>query len=929
MNKIKFIFLLLFTSISILLSGQNATISGLMIDKSNNEVIFDGAIKALNTEFGTLTNMEGGYTLSLPAGKYTIEASYITYTTQTVEVDLKSGREYTLDFSMVSNEEVLQTVVVSAQISNQSATGLLNLTQRSPTIMTGISQEDIRRTPDRTTSDVLKRISGTSIQDNRFVIIRGLSDRYVANLINGMSLPSTEPDRRGFAFDIFPSTLLDNLLVIKTANPNLPGDFAGGIIQLNTREIPEKSFFSLSLGTGMNSQSTFRPYLTYGGGSTDWLATDDGTRSLPIGTPNVDTMKVRLNNIRTRIPISRTFKNTFGYELRNSMPMIYNLQLSGGLKTKISDDGDFGMIAALTYNNGNKLVDVERKDFNFGDPTALYIYEDSQYVNNVSLGAMLNLNLAPNARNRISLNNVFTKTAEDAFITRDGLNQAEQRFERANSMQYTETTFWSTQLQGEHRFVSNSNFNWGLNIAKVWRDVPDLRRMFYTRNVPVDSTDITVFQAYVPFGQASPNYAGRFYSNQREDFFGLDAKYEKPYGKESRNKFSIGMNFQNKKRYFNARVLGYVVSNFAIFDYSLLSEPQNTIFDSTNIQENGFRMSEITNPSDSYTAGSILFAPFVMIDQNIGKKFRITGGLRFELYQQRLNSTNFGGTPIKVDSLFADLLPSVNLSYSLNEKSKLRFSVSRTVNRPNFRELAPFSFYDFNLSAGVVGNDTITPSNIWNYDLRWEIFPKPNQMFAVTAFYKQFKNPIEQFTDAGTGGTTRQFTFANVPEAFDLGIEFESRYNYSLNEDNVMNLNVNAAYVFSRVDVSGIPNAIGNDRPLQGQSPYVVNLGLGYQNNKLGLGANLSYNQIGRRIWQVGYVGYLDVWESSRPVFDLQLTKRFAKNGEIKLNVSDILNQRLNFYQDIDESGGFNEGDNPIQSFRFGTNVSLNVSYKF
>ncbi|NBO23102.1 TonB-dependent receptor, partial [bacterium] len=450
----------------------------------------------------------------------------------------------------------------------------------------------------------------------------------------------------------------------------------------------------------------------------------------------------------------------------------------------------------------------------------------------------------------------------------------------------------------------------------------------YTRNFPVDSSDITVFQAYVPFGAASPSYAGRFYSNQNERIFGLTVDFERPYGKS--NSLRLGMNLQTKNRGFNARVLGYVISNFQQFDYDLLLQPQSTIFDTSHINEQGFRMSEITNPSDSYRANSFLFAPYVMLDQYIGNKFRITGGLRFELYRQKLLSTNFGGTPIKVDSLFSDFLPSINLAYSLGDHQKIRLSVSRTVNRPNFRELAPFTFFDFNLSAGIVGNDTITPSKIWNMDLRYEIFPGANQMLSVTAFYKQFKSPIEQFSDAGTGGTSRQFTFANVPEALDLGVELEARFRFPINQNNLLFLNCNAAYIYSQVDVTGIPNVSSTERPLQGQSPYVVNLGLNYRQERIGFEASLLYNQIGRRIWQVGYVGYNDVWESSRPILDFQLTQKLGKNGEIKLNLSDILNQPLNFYQDINGNNKFDEGsDNLIQRFRFGTNVSLNLSYKF
>ena len=384
-----------------------------------------------------------------------------------------------------------------------------------------------------------------------------------------------------------------------------------------------------------------------------------------------------------------------------------------------------------------------------------------------------------------------------------------------------------------------------------------------------------------------------------------------------------------KDRSFNARVLGYSGDADEISGL-LVGE----IFDAANINPNTIKLKETTDKSDSYTAGATLGAAYMMADQQLSSKVRLVGGVRFERYNQHLNSFYVkSSNPVVVDTTFLDVLPSLNLTYALNEKSNLRFSASQTVARPNFREIAPFAFYDFLLDAAIIGNPKLTRTQIVNLDVKYELFPGLNQTISASAFYKRFKNPIEQIYNNSQGAGTRTFLFENAPSAQNFGVEMEFRFkgnSFVKNWKTAENFTLfsNFAYIYSEVDQSNLPGAIV--RGLQGQSPYIINTGLTFAEPTGKFSSTLMVNRIGRRIWAVGQDQYKLTYEAPRTVLDLQLTQKVWKKGEIKLNFGDILNQAQVFYQDQDENGKYNaEQDTKFLGSRFGRNISFSFAYTF
>ncbi|HLC83465.1 MAG TPA: TonB-dependent receptor, partial [Bacteroidia bacterium] len=717
------------------------------------------------------------------------------------------------------------------------------------------------------------RVSGASIQDNKFVIIRGLSDRYNTAMVNGLPLPSTEPDRKAFSFDIFPSNMLDNMIIYKTASPDLPGDFAGGVIQINTKDIPDENFISISAGAGYNNQSTFRKYKTYDGGKKDWLGMDDGTRGMPEGLPSTDEYIVQLSTISTRYEASKLFENDWAIKTKKSSPIAQSYQLAFGYNDSLFKN-DFGVVGALTYNNSRKLQTIKRQDFN-PDLTQPFSYKDSVYKENILWGAMLNFAYKIGDNHKISFKNMYSTNSEDAVIDRTGINYENDQLIHATSMQYTSNNLLSNQLSGDH-LISKMKIKvkWGAAYNNTKRIVPNMRRMYYYKNLtPVGSESDSVFTAFVPYGVASNSYAGKFYSKLDENLRAAYLEVAIPFSiLANKQIFKLGGTKQLKNRSFDARVFGYAVNNISMFDASLLTLPQDSIFAEENIGPTGFKIGELKNPANSYSANSDLTSAYVLLDDNIGEKVRLVWGARIENYHQELNSMSYGGEPIKIDTTYFDVLPSLNFTFALTKKINIRAAGSRTVARPEFRELAPFTFYDFNTSAAVVGNPALVRTNITNADVRFEWYPGFGQLFSATGFYKQFQNPIEQVIDLSSGTGSRIYTYQNVVGATNYGFEAEIRFKLNL-VDSLLNtkqfdhftLFANYTFIKSEVDLSNVLTAVTEEekhRPMQGQSPYIINAGIQYLDNELGLGVSLLYNKIGRRIFLVGSNGYKNIYEA-------------------------------------------------------------------
>lgn len=895
-------------------------VSGTVTDKKTNETLIGVSVKIEGTNKGVATDVEGRYLLGgLSSGKYTLLVSYIGYDTKRItEVEIAEGKVTTLNVILAeTNSAKLNDVVVTAKASKESINTLYANQKTSMSISSGISAELIKKSPDKNTSDVLKRVSGASIQDNKFVIVRGLSDRYNSALLNNSILPNTEVDKRAFSFDILPSNLIDAIVVNKTASADIPADFSGGVVQVTTKDFPDTKFLDGAFGTSYNTQSTFKNFISTARSGREYFGTYNKNREIPSGFPSA---KAYQSIPGGSTQLARLFTNNWGYSSLNAK-MGSNAQLNFG-NSKVFDSGaKFGSLFSVSYRYDERLKTSDQQAWSgqaLGD-----VFHDNVYNSNTNIGGLANFAYSF-GKNKIGLKNLYNRVLERQFTNREGVDDAGGAFIRSADY-LLQRTLISNQLTGDHLLseASKIKLDWNLNYANTERKEPGFKRMDYSKDGI----------ASIQTGSADPRLGGNFSSVLNENSYGAATNVTIPVKLfKDKSKVKLGYLGQYRQRDFSARVIGFIRNGGSNFETSLLSLPLDKIFAPENIRTNGFTLSEITNNSDAYKANSLLNAGYAMFDGFLTDKIRLGIGARLESYNLKLNSAN-GLTPVNVDTTAISLLPSANLIYNLTEKTNLRFSASQTVGRPEFREIAPFSFYDFNKNVSVSGNEHLKQSKTTNVDLGYAFYPNAGEVISFSTFFKYFNNPIEQALILGTSG--RAFSYMNASSATVYGAEIEFRKSLKSIAEQLSNFtfNTNLSYIKSRVMVPYTVNKNG-ERPLQGQSPYLINAGLQYTSKaKNSTGASLLFNRVGKRIWAVGNVQDGDIYENPRNVLDFQLSQKVAKSrGEIKVNFSDILNNKAIYFQQTKNSNinkDYNASTDHLNfSDRFGSTISIGFTYK-
>ncbi len=928
--------LLLFILSSTLITAQKARVSG-KVTNNRNEGLAGVTVKISGAVTGMQrTDLDGRFTLNLEAGKkYSITLSYVGYKDKTIDdVSVTNAQnEEFLNVIMEEGGKKLADVTVSSaargSAKGETVNALIAFQKNTNTVASVISAESIRRSPDKNTSEVLKRTPGASIQDGKFLIVRGLAERYNLAMLNGIQLGSTEPDRKAFSFDLIPSNMIDNIIINKAFVPELPGEWAGGLIQVNTRDIPTKNFFTIQIGTGANLQTAGHDFYEYKGGKTDYLGIDDGTRSLPSSYTTKSLFDLMNNQQKTAI--GKEFENTWNPTLSNGLSRFNGqIQMSGGFTSSGKGSSKLGGIFGLTYNRTAKYTRGTNSGFNFignGTFTPDFSFNDDKYSNDVLWGALGNIAYQFNNNNKISAKTLFNINATDYTTLRTGLeNNYNSLLDSAKGYElgFKQNTFWNSQLSGEHNILPNVlKLKWNGSFTLLDSYIPDQRRLFYLKNNAVASNPYTAVLSNV-LSQKSGN---RFYQNLSDYIYsgGVDLAYTvNAFG--SKQTIKGGYMLQVKDRLFDAKPFSIYLprDNAAI----RLQGPE-TIFAPSNfgdgaVNSNLLAFDAIKGNLYRYVANSILNAAYLQFDNQFGSKLRVIWGARVEDYDQVV------GSMVKTDprhnyTRVRDYLPGLNATYKVNNQVNLRFSASQTVVRPEFRELASFQFYDFELNAAVQGLPTIQRTKITNLDLRYELYPTSGEVFTIGAFFKHFDKPIEMIYNFGQGGSS-VFNYANPESADAFGAEMEFRKKLDFSEAlKNFTFQANGSYIYSRVKDA----SLSLDRPLQGQSPYLVNVSLMYDLEAKGLTATLLYNQIGRRVTFVGSLDQPDIYESSRPVFDFQVTKKLAKNkAEIRFNVQDILNKTLYFYQNPDGNTSLNKSTDPFRlSRQTGTTVSFTFGY--
>jgi len=909
-------------------SAQNKyiKISGKVTDAESGSPIVGATVLLESGKAGVNTDVEGNYFLLVEKDKrYSIIISRVGYQTKVVNDVLAGGESAVVNVTIgKTNTQLTNVVVIASSVRQESIAALYTTQKNSSSISDAISAEAIRKSPDRNTGEVLKRVSGASIQDDKFVVIRGLSERYNAALLNNSVLPSTEPDKKAFAFNIIPSSLVDNITIYKTATPDLPGDFSGGAIKINIKDYPSIRLSEFSFSIGYNSLTTFKDfYKGYPEGSLDWLGFFGHSRLIPGSYARHRGAQFINLSDDFKKATTKLFPNTFGYEPAHASPPNINIGYTGGNTKMLGDNKKLGYIYSLSYATGRSVSDRLRDDYQI-DRQFLYKYNTFNYDIKNNVSALLNLTYSYN-NSKISLktlfNNGFIKTVglRNGF---DSSNRPDVFYYKSLNSEATSNGIYYSVFEGMHRLNNDWKIDWNGSFGLTYRWQPD-QRIITFRSPENDNSSYYLRLS----NQNSPEIsnAGRIYSFLTEKIYGANANATKQFNwLDEIQKLKFGISNYYRSRDVQVDALGYAT----LAPYGVtIPEAKGTTFSNTfskeNIDKYRLTVANIGNNSTDYTGTGLLNAGYIMLDNKFSDKVKLTWGVRAENYWQRLSSKGNGDIAL---SNF-DILPSALFTYTVNNKTNLRMAASQSINRPEFRELASYSMYDYDNYFIIKGNPDLHRSKNTNVDLRYEWFPRGGEIISMSLFYKNFNRPIEQ-TNKGND----VLSYENADKANVYGAELELRKKLDFINNTFFNhltLYTNAAYVKGSVRFNGLKV----NSPLQGQSPYLMNGGITYSSTKDDFSVNVLYNKIGPRLrFRAVQGGAFNIYEKPRDMMDVQVSKKFINNKlEVKLTLSDIFAQPYAWYSKFDihpSTTSFEPSkDKIITSFKYGTTARLGIKY--
>ena len=897
-SRLSFIVLALLSSL--ILQAQIG-IEGHISDKKNKEPLTGATILIEGTLKGSTADIDGNYKFNnIAEGKYTLIISYVSYNTLRIpNVVVKKNKVTTLDIELEDAGLQLQSVQVVAQRKTDTELSMLKSVRSSVQVVNGISSQQISKTLDRDASEVVKRVPGVTIQDNRFIVVRGLNQRYNNVWLNNAATPSSETDAKSFSFDVIPSSMIDNILIYKTGSPELTSEATGGFIKIFTKNIPDENFLNVEYGIGYNDRTTLKDTYHLPGTTLDFLGLGSAARDIPAGFP----ANLNMSSIADRDAYALKLSNNWQAKRSTALPN-QKLAVAFGKKWNRNSGAKLGTVTSLNYSNTystrNNMENYayERFDPTTETPTYLYKYTANIYTTEFKIGLMHNWAYqTASGKSKFEFKNLLNQIGIDKSANTSGWNNYRQANFKYFSNQYLSRTTYSGQLSGNHKLNDQleSKLDWNVGVAYANRLEPNRQNWNMKENAN------GAYEYVLPTG-SSINELGRLYLTNKEYVNTGAVNYEQKLKIWNlMTTLKTGGYAEYKTRNYSERSLCYKNTNSGLYsDDQINAVSFETLFTEPYLGQNKvITIDEQTNVANAYDAQNLLTAGYIALNLPVGK-LNVYGGVRAEYNRLTLNGYFDANTPVKIDNPTLNLFPSINTSYNLTEKSLVRIAYASTINRPEFREVSPLVYYDFTEKNTVTGNPNLKDASIQNLDIRFENYPSPTETFSIAAFYKHFTNPIEMVS-VGTGSS---FSFDNALGATNYGLELEVKKSLEkmIGLKNFA-LSLNASYIYSQVQFANVLTE--RNRPLQGQSPVVVNTALFYQNDKIGLSSSVMYNVMGKRILVAaqlnqGNVVVPDIYEMPRHVIDFTVDKKVGKRLVLKFGIKDILAQNFVTQQTYD-----------------------------
>ncbi|UYQ93772.1 TonB-dependent receptor [Chitinophaga horti] len=944
---------------------EQGRVAGRIVDNRNEAL--PGVTIQVNGAQGVLSNMDGTYELKLEPGTYTITFSYVSFESKKVtEVIVKEGQVTPLDIVLKTSASSLKGVTVTASYKRASVEGLYAIQKNSASLTDGISAEQIARTPDKNIGEVLKRVSGVATVDNKYVVVRGLSERYNQAMLNGQVMPSTELNRKTFSFDIIPSNMVENITVVKTLTPDRSAEFGGGLIEVNTLDIPTEDFLNISAGGSANSLTTNKTFKSlkldgseYWGrvaphrkllGSLDWKNTADVVAKYDAGGKNPS-----------------QFSNNWGIYERNGHPS-QNYQLAGGKSFLKRENSQWGAVFSLSYRNTMQTQDVamSRDGFTGGgfyDGPDTIGYVGQRYGLTTNLGGLAAIGYKSKSH-RISFNTIYLRTLDQQLLLGTGNHEF---LGGGMSLGYyditQQTDMWQYQLKGEHALGDKGiKLRWMGSYNKLDRQKPDNHQLVgqVLQSGHLESNEYNISN---PVSMLNAG-ALRWWSRALESSVNWDAGLSMPFnvGKFS-NSAKVGYAGWYKDRLFyvmNTGSAGYNTSDYPPLSQLFVPERGGNIYLSRFV--------------DDFHRTAVLHAPYAMLDNKLNDKWRLVWGVRAEYYDlnkvnavldslfRQINGSRGGSNDFDYSALLnreksLNWFPSANLTYSLTSRMNLRLAYSKSIVRPDLRELSFFREYDYEL-GGAYESDLVKSSIIHHYDFRYEWYPGPGEILSFSLFYKDLKDPMEIYKHQ----SATYFLLKNNKAAKNYGIELEARKSLGFtNVPVVRNLTLYGNFTYLKSKVTPVKLTFDvdpaddktvvikeevlpeEDRPQAGASNYVVNGGIYYDTKPLS--ASLVYNYVSNRMLRPSEIYFQSLFERPLEALDAQIAIRPLKQLELRLNVSNLLNSYTllfeNYSNDLDLVTGakvpsstkellYKRGtDRVIYKSRPGRTFSATLTYRF
>jgi TonB-dependent receptor len=948
------------------------TISGKVIDEENAQPLSGISVRVGSK--GTTTAIDGSFTIRLPKGKYEAEISAVGYAKKVItDIEIKEGQVFTLNITLKWQADQLADVTVTASAKKESVAALYIQQKNNPAISDGISQEQIRRTPDNNVAQVLKRVSGLTVQNDKFVTVRGMSERYNNVQLNGSALPSTEPNRRNFSFDIIPSSLIDNIVVNKTFTPDLPGEFSGGLVQINTIDVPAQSFISISAGLGFNTNSTGKNFKStkrynadyFGGGEQrSWYnRTWDYNAYNQVYYPQnlTEETLTKMNEVNKNIP------NHWGLHNYEAQPtQIYQIGL--GKLFRLKNENTVGIVAAGSYRHEETVEDFVA-NYRTDDSTT----DGKRYTFTTALGAIGNVTWQTK-KHKLVWRNLYNRR----FIHNNNVQNLVSLSQSGTFYEYYSNVLinnlWQTRLEGEHQLFYGIKLTWFGDYNKVKREQPDDR---FSRG-RISDIDTATGKPFVTYDLNTPTMVvgGAIYNSLlSEEKENVGANFSKTFRFfEHNQQIKLGYWGTFRDAQFEQVGLRILATDLGYSSGELVGKPDYELYSQQNFANN-LLYYHIAYPAgssagDAYTGKQNIHAGYFMADLNPLKKLRVVGGVRYEHAAMdvstiiRLNTTDPNNPTAWKDTTIhytePEWLPSAAIIYSLTPRINIRATYSKTLARPDFRERSYYAYYDVVEKVTLKGNGGLTQSYTNNYDVRFEWYPGTGEVLSVSGFYKKFMKPVELVSYVGTDGNY-SFFYYNLENSSVKGIEADFRKSLGFINRNSHILNnffISGNFSWLKADVLYDPKKLADqaqnlrpdqidsstygkderNRPLQGLSPYIINAGIGYQGKIIGV--NLTYNRFGRRLTVAGLKDVYDEYESPRDVLDAQISLRLLKQKlEIRLNAADLLNQHYIIYRNTAKDGRsyddpkgmqYNpDSDWTLYKGKRGTSYSFTIAYRF